>query len=561
MDTLANLIVHYGKTEQTLDLTTETNWSEPLFSFPELGKCTLTFNSSLPNITLYIQTLHEDEFIILQPGATITLVKSEPTPYSYIPDTFSLHLKLSPHTTYTGQFIVTPNHVNLETIQNMRNCINDYAQGLSQNEYIKKRMNLNHSTLLQLTPRLQNALRYLKERPLTSFSKQYTHSKTNKKTSSKSERYALQKVPHPKLPYYTLENQLTHDTDENRYFKHLLLSLNHKLSLITFEELTVMLQRENDLFHKQQQLEAHYHQSINHYNASTTSYTTGKQVDTILAEREQLMQRIKQKQKQQQQLHALKSELYQLLHHSYLSSLKPSTKVPKQVLHHPAYLDLHQALAQTATATHLNSLLPSSHQTTKLFEYYGYLLLFKLLQDHDFEYESGWYLEQVLYSKHATTFRHESGYTAILRFDTQLPRLFEARHRNQSQLVSINSNSTQPDLLIELYDESKQFVRCLIVEMKFRQLRSLYSKETELDVFRQLSDYRMLQFYTPSCERTLTTEAVCEVIVLYPETSNSRYICDTDYHFKFIPINPSTLTPPLPLLTSFEHFITELSPL
>ena len=555
MGTLANLTLRYAKNEQIIALTTETDWSESLFSFPEFGKCTLSFTSPHPQATLYIQTLHEKEFIIIYPNKTVTLVKSEPTAYSYVPDTFSLHLKLSPNDLYTGQFIVTPNHLSLEIIQQMRDCIHHYANGLSQNESIKKRTSLNHSTLLQLIPRLQNALRYLERRPLTSFTKQYTHSSVNKKISAKSERYALQKAPHPKLPYYALENQLTHDTNENRHFKYLLLSLNHALSSLTFDDLSVMTQRAKDLLHQQQQLEAHYYQSANHYNATTTTYNTRKHADAMLIEYHQLLQRIKQKQKQKQKVQSLKSALYQLLHHSYLTPLTPSPRMPKPLLHHPAYLDLHYALKQTPASTQLNSLLPSFHQTAKLFEYYGYLLLFKLLQDHQFDYESGWYFEQVLYSKHATTFRHKSGKTAILRFDTQVPRLFEARQRNQAQLVSINSNRTQPDLLIELYDEAKQFVRCLIVEMKFRQLRNIYSKETELDVFRQLADYRMLQFYDPARTRKLTTQAINEVIVLYPETATSHYVYDADYQFKFIPINPSTLTPPSQLLTSFEQFL------
>lgn len=135
-------------------------------------------------------------------------------------------------------------------------------------------------------------------------------------------------------------------------------------------------------------------------------------------------------------------------------------------------------------------------------------------------------------------FSHPKGYRIRLSYDVFLNNAVEAKRLNQEQLVSVNSTSRRPDILIELF-EADHFLSAMIVEVKYRKLNSLYQELTETDVMKQLIDYRALNYYDPNRRPNLIRNAVDNIIVIYPNHEGSRFIHEESYDFKFIPLSPT----------------------
>lgn len=569
MATQTKLILFNGFQKTECLLNEQTNWSEPIFSFLEYGRCDLTFESDDPTASLELEYMNEDGKVCLLPQDRITLADNLVHEEGYVPGNFSLKLKFQQEC-FEGFFTVHPQSINDETLHQMRELLESKANGITRNLYSQKLVGqdqqyeqdcLNLLTFLgQHQDELFQTLRQIERNPIESLEHQYELSKLSKKQTAKSQRWAATKgsrhTAHgTQQLFYEPKMRMNLDTPENRCLKHILYDLLNKTARLNEQYqhlLKELTDRHQTLVVDLERLKVAQSKSGNNFHVKKHQGSLMFEIQVKENELADYVKRIESHEECFKPVRALNAQLHYLLNETWIQQIPPIFKglITQRLLKHRAYAYLYlvyQEINKTPDEGQDKLTFPY-HQTSKLFEYYNVLLLVELLESQGFTWESGWLKDlkketqtpsfHSLNAGEVLMFSHPKGYRIRLSYDVFLNNAVEAKRLNQEQLVSVNSTSRRPDILIELF-EADHFLSAMIVEVKYRKLNSLYQELTETDVMKQLIDYRALNYYDPNRRPNLIRNAVDNIIVIYPNHEGSRFIHEESYDFKFIPLSPT----------------------
>lgn len=572
MDTQTKFILFNGFQRKECDITNETNWLDPIFSFSEYSRCELTFESTDPTATLELEYLNEEGVVTLSPYDRIVLADTQVRDEGYIPGNFKLKLTTG-HQTWEGYFSVLPQSVDAETLTQMRELLEKKANGITRNLYSQKLIGkeqdyevdcLNLLTYLsQYQDELFQALLQVERNPIESLEQQYVQSTISKKQTAKSQRWLATKGHQAKAQnsqqlYYEPKMRLNLDTPENRCLKHILYDLLNKTARLNEHyqhELTELTERYHTLLLDLERLkEAQTKGSSYHFKKHRGSISF--EIQLKQEELDEYQKRIESHKQRFRPVRTLNAQLQHLLNETWLQPITPIFKglVTQRLLKNRAYAYLYLVYQEINKSVDegQDQLTFPYHQTSKLFEYYNVLLLIELLEQQGFVWESGWlkdFAEQRNYpqvcslnAEEELWFKRPDGFRLRLSYDKFLNNASEAKRLNEEQLVSVNSSSRRPDILMELFDEA-QFISAMIVEVKYRKLNSLYQELAETDVMKQLIDYRALNYYDPNRRPNMIRNAVDTIIVIYPNHEGSRYLHEESYDFQFIPLSPTGFDP------------------
>ncbi|MFD3156733.1 hypothetical protein ACFIJ5_07725 [Haloimpatiens sp. FM7330] len=164
-------------------------------------------------------------------------------------------------------------------------------------------------------------------------------------------------------------------------------------------------------------------------------------------------------------------------------------------------------------------------QTSKLFEYYTFVLIIKILNSNGYDWTRGWLADEDdcklkdgdLPSETVLKFEKEDCYCELV-YDMEIARDF----KNKSQFISMSLRHNRPDIRLALFSkEDNKLKGSVIIEVKCRKKPYITNKKGE--VMEQLSDYYNLCYSYYDGEKNLAPErgVIKNIIVTCPKQDDS----------------------------------------
>lgn len=197
-------------------------------------------------------------------------------------------------------------------------------------------------------------------------------------------------------------------------------------------------------------------------------------------------------------------------------------------------------------------------KTEVLFEYLCFIRSIEVILSMGFYCQSGWF-EKVINREYDMEIPSEcnncfvkDNINIIVTYDKEAPNKLEDDYEG---LYSFNSRHRRPDISILIY-KNNQFVKALILEVKCRNSRYIYSKQGDTSVIDTMKDYSQLCYYNGKIKK----DAIDKVTILYPNQKNNIILENNELIdiFSFIPININDDLD-YELYKEIERFIEEYS--
>lgn len=176
-------------------------------------------------------------------------------------------------------------------------------------------------------------------------------------------------------------------------------------------------------------------------------------------------------------------------------------------------------------------------KTELLFEYLCFIRSIEVILSMGFSCRGGWF-EKVINQEYDMEIPSEcnnyfikDNISIVVSYDKEAPNTIEADYEG---LYSFNSRHRRPDISILIYKDNK-FIKALIIEVKCRNSKYIYSNQGDTSVIDTMKDYSQLCYYNGKIKR----DAVDKVITLYPNQKNNIILESNELIdiFSFIPIN------------------------
>jgi len=542
------------------------NWEKALFSTSEYTHTRIKF-VGLKKEKLWLEHLNEAEGVLLSSGDTLRLISNNK---SYVPGNF-IFKWYREEETFEGSFRIEAHNLGQDTVEAMYQALESRIYGITRNQYAlailqsseNKNDEIQRLLLLFLThyEELTNYLIDVAQHPQEVMTNEYQRAQTSKRPTAKSLRWqANKKEASGSVQYFEPKKQISYDTAENQYLKHMLVNLRQKMDKIrqmSHESIWKHQQAKQDLMAEIRELQATKGSLGRGNNVEVLTYDLNKRLRFRNESLQQLVAEMTQNKLRYQPIFNLYAKISQLLNEPWLKSitLKYRLDFPKKILN----LNHYRALAsfyQRFIIHEEEVFRYPRNQTSLLFEYFSVFLVQEILESRGFKCFGK---QNDVPLDERVLFKHVSGRYLYLSYDRFIGDLTLARQQKQEQLVSVIGGSRKPDILLELYDEMDEFERAFIIETKYRRLQSIYKGDVNTDVLNQLNVYSTFKYYRD--DRKLSLHADVErIAVLYPQHDGARYFSEPVLGYEFIPIVPTgfSLTAPSfkPLIENMVEFLT-----
>ncbi|MRH41316.1 DUF2357 domain-containing protein [Aquibacillus halophilus] len=185
------------------------------------------------------------------------------------------------------------------------------------------------------------------------------------------------------------------------------------------------------------------------------------------------------------------------------------------------------------------------HPTSKLYEYYAYLVVIKQLIEKGFQLEYDSLSHQL-----RRGFMHsqlQSGTTVILSDqESEIHLVYDKTVEHRAQEAIANKtyffskfSKKQPDIRIDLYrkqDDKLLYQSSIIVEVKYRPFQNIFSDAGNTKAMEQMNEYIGIKYYCPI--RKDYFSRIREVLCFYPGNRNQPLSINTEAG-KFIQLYPN----------------------
>ena len=567
MDKQTKVFVTIGNEKTEVMFSNQKEQTKPLFVFTEYGRCEIEFYSEEETAYLEIESMTEEGIIKLMPSHSFLLSSSENPDECYVPGNFSIRL-IQQHQKTDGYFSVLPQNLSEESLKKMCDLLEEKAQGVTRNLHSHQLMikGETQSTneldlfgfLIQHFEELMESITRVIRYPIEDLEQVYQLTKSSKKPTTKSQRWLDTKgqryaTADSQERFYEKRNAITYNTVENRSLKHMLFQISDKiLGLIkSYRANYKSLLQQQTLLEVEIENLRFRRDNISDFGAfKKTKAMVNRELDLKTDELDALKQRIEIHQRYTRQIQEMHGHLLIALNDSWMSEVPMAFngRVTKRFLKTSGYAfiyELHQKIMLFEDEGIATPTFPL-HQTSRLFEYYNIFLIIELLKKQGFIWKKGWlkdfkrssYQTYHLEAGETLSFEDDRGYRIRLSYDKFLKTSSEAKFTQEKQMVSVNSMSRRPDILIELFHEEK-FLSSMVVEVKYRKVYSVYQDKHETNAVKQLLDYRALNYYDPSQRPMLKQNVVDTLLIVYPSHEGGRFIYDELYDLKVIPLSPT----------------------
>jgi len=557
------IILTKSETDTEHLLTPNVDWEQPLFVTGEYTSTKIKFVGNNDE-RLWIEHTNELEGVLLSPNDSFQLIKNDE---GYVPGSFIFKWYTN-EKTFEGHFQVKAHSLDDDVIHGMYEALEERAYDVTRNKHAlailqgtDSKQDEHQHLLLLLTTHYEELMRYLiniEHHPQEAITNEYHRTSKSIRPTPKSLRWQVTKgrTGHQ---YFEPKKQVSYNTTENQYIKHILLVLLQRMDRIRqiFHEGTGQKRRlKQDLVVEIKELHMTRVSLGSGNNFTTLVYDLDNRLKFKNKALRQLRIEISQDENRHKPVYSLYAKISQLLNEPWLKSVSQKYRIelPKQVFHLNHYRSLALFYQRFMVQEEKLYRYPH-HQTSLMFEYFSLFLVQEILESQGFKCFG---FQNDLPFNERILFRHDSGEHLYLSYDRFIGDLTLVRRRKEEQLISVVGGSRKPDILLELYDKEGNFKQVFIIEVKYRRLKNIYQGDVNTDVINQLNTYSTFKYYRPDKPLSLDAD-VRKIVVLYPEHESSHHFHEPVLGYEFIPIVPAGFSLKeasfIPLIRSMEEFL------
>lgn len=556
------------KEEEVIEFTSSLTTSRVLFMLSEYEKLELKFEGGKNVREIRIEPLQGDEDIYLKENQEICLTDGTTNQeMSVIPGVYGIWV-VDEHGVERRYFYEIISHnMKMDQLELMKSALESRVLGITRDLFNQRESGNTQDgpttlvdtlgILMKHYNALEQALDKIIGMPIDNLKKEYQTTEISKRPTARSQRWDVTKgtrykTSHTQTLFYEPKIQLDLETPENRYLKHNLTEILANVSNASRQY------RFNDtgLSSQINQLKADIMIVKQRLNAMERTYNIDKsksQLEFEISSKEKELEQLHKQQvvfvENQRKLKSLNAKLVHILNETWLKDiqLKNTVQITKRALKNPHYsliYTIYQELMMMKKDKGETPTFPFI-ETSKLFEFYNFILYIELLQKLGFKWKQGWLKDYegtkkmmfMLNAGEEVWFENERGYRIQLIYDRFLNNSNTAKLQKVPQVITSNSTSRRPDILLNLY-QGEKFLSSMIIEVKYRKLKHIYRKDIETNAMRQLMDYESLRYYNPKGSPLFKLGIVGKIMVVYPEQSKAKKFIDENYGYEFIPVEP-----------------------
>lgn len=514
-----------------------------LFSISEPDNVFATFSFNNEDTRIFIERYDNGEMMEIISGERFQLSSGREDLGCYFPGYFSISIE-SGNEKEDYLFLVNPANMNYESVLHIRDFINDFYYGLS-NEISKltagkKEKNIQthipnaaekYNFLLKNLTELVNYADQYSNRQKTDLVKQNSINNVSK-INRKSIQWLLTKGMEKNSNIYSPEkilsskSRLDRDSYENRIFKSELVFWNREISSIIQSSesyVSMLLKRIGEL-----------ETGISNLSESVTKQELIRQVNSYVkkSDRCRLEEMKKDRDRYFEDLNDQKSQLGELrkyqrnivniLYNSWVSEVTDSVQMRTQVYDYRLksmigmrneYLGISRKIRKAS-----DNYVFGEKCTPKLFETYIYVLLIKMLVSEGYEIENYSFEKDnviPILSNQSRTVLTKDSRKCVIEYDYELKKSNEKLESDE--FVTINSHYNRPDFIVSFFDDGAVIPEAVVVEVKWRPLSIIYNENGDTEIVTKLKDYYSLAYHVEKPKRKTNRGIIQKVFVVYPD--------------------------------------------
>lgn len=514
-----------------------------LFSISEPDNVFATFSFNNEDTRIFIERYDNGEMMEIISGERFQLSSGREDLGCYFPGYFSISIE-SGNEKEDYLFLVNPANMNYESVLHIRDFINDFYYGLS-NDISKLTAGKKEKSIQTHIPNAAEKYNFLLKNltELVNYADQYSNRqkaelvKQNSisnvsKINRKSIQWLLTKGMEKNSNIYSPEkilsskSRLDRDSYENRIFKSELVFWNREISsIIQSSESYVSM-----LLKRIEELET----GISNLSESVTKQEQVRQVNSYVkkSDRCRLEEMKKDKDRYLDDLNGQKAQLDELrkyqrnivniLYNSWVSEVIDSVQMRTQVYDYRLksmigmrneYLGISRKIRKAS-----DSYVFGEKCTPKLFETYIYVLLIKMLVSEGYEIENYSFEKDnviPILSNQSRTVLTKDSRKCVIEYDYELKKSNEKLESDE--FVTINSHYNRPDFIVSFFDDGEVIPEAVVVEVKWRPLSIIYNENGDTEIVTKLKDYYSLAYHVEKPKRKTNRGIIQKVFVVYPD--------------------------------------------
>lgn len=514
-----------------------------LFSISEPDNVFATFSFNNEDTRIFIERYDNGEMMEIISGERFQLSSGREDLGCYFPGYFSISIE-SGNEKEDYLFLVNPANMNYESVLHIRDFINDFYYGLS-NDISKLTAGKKEKNIQTHIPNAAEKYNFLLKNlaELVNYADQYSNrqkaelvkqnSITNvSKINRKSIQWLLTKGMEKNSNIYSPDkilsskSKLDRDSYENRIFKSELVFWNREISSIIQSSesyVSMLLKRIEEL-----------KTGISNLSESVTKQEQIRQVNSYVkkSDRCRLEEMEKDRNRYLDDLNGQKSQLGELrkyqrnivniLYNSWVSEVTDSVQMRTQVFDYRLksmigmrneYLGISRKIRKAS-----DSYVFGEKCTPKLFETYIYVLLIKMLVSEGYEIENYSFEKDnviPILSNQSRTVLTKDSRKCVIEYDYELKKSNEKLESDE--FVTINSHYNRPDFIVSFFEDGEVIPEAVVVEVKWRPLSIIYNENGDTEIVTKLKDYYSLAYHVEKPKRKTNRGIIQKVFVVYPD--------------------------------------------
>lgn len=514
-----------------------------LFSISEPDNVFATFSFNNEDTRIFIERYDNGEMMEIISGERFQLSSGREDLGCYFPGYFSISIE-SGNEKEDYLFLVNPANMNYESVLHIRDFINDFYYGLS-NDISKLTAGKKEKNIQTHIPNAAEKYNFLLKNlaELVNYADQYSNrqkaelvkqnSITNvSKINRKSIQWLLTKGMEKNSNIYSPEkilsskSRLDRDSYENRIFKSELVFWNREISSIIqssesyvsmllkrIEELGTGISNLSESVAKQEQI-----RQVNSYVKKSDRC----RLEEMEKDRDRYFEDLNGQKSQLGELRKYQRNIVNILYNSWVSEVTDSVQMRTQVFDYRLksmigmrneYLGISRKIRKAS-----DSYVFGEKCTPKLFETYIYVLLIKMLVSEGYEIENYSFEKDnviPILSNQSRTVLTKDSRKCVIEYDYELKKSNEKLESDE--FVTINSHYNRPDFIVSFFDDGEVIPEAVVVEVKWRPLSIIYNENGDTEIVTKLKDYYSLAYHVEKPKRKTNRGIIQKVFVVYPD--------------------------------------------
>lgn len=514
-----------------------------LFSISEPDNVFATFSFNNEDTRIFIERYDNGEMMEIISGERFQLSSGREDLGCYFPGYFSISIE-SGNEKEDYLFLVNPANMNYESVLHIRDFINDFYYGLS-NDISKLTAGKKEKNIQTHIPNAAEKYNFLLNNlaELVNYADQYSNrqkaelvkqnSITNvSKINRKSIQWLLTKGMEKNSNIYSPDkilsskSRLDRDSYENRIFKSELVFWNREISSIIqssesyvsmllkrIEELETGISNLSESVTKQEQI-----RQVNSYVKKSDRY----RLEEMEKDRDRYFEDLNCQKSQLGELRKYQRNIVNILYNSWVSEVTDSVQMRAQVFDYRLksmigmrneYLGISRKIRKAS-----DSYVFGEKCTPKLFETYIYVLLIKMLVSEGYEIENYSFEKDnviPILSNQSRTVLTKDSRKCVIEYDYELKKSNEKL--DSDEFVTINSHYNRPDFIVSFFDDGAVIPEAVVVEVKWRPLSIIYNENGDTEIVTKLKDYYSLAYHVEKPKRKTNRGIIQKVFVVYPD--------------------------------------------